>query len=145
MMSPRVMFTLIICKVFHPGVPFKRIHILCIFFTSPKLSHFHCSRSLPFDGVFCDANGCCVIAMHRYFWLHGGEHPPIIPGCNHGQHQLLWVATQLDPRSLQRRRILESTSRPPSQSSHTTARMPRSMGTTPFSAHTMRHQQPMPC
>jgi len=32
---------------------------------------------LPFDGVVCDANGCCVIAMHQYFWLHGGEHPPI--------------------------------------------------------------------
>ncbi len=66
MMSPWVVFTLIICKVFHPGVRFKRIHLLGIFFTSPKILHFHCLQLLSFDGVVCDANGCCIIAMHRY-------------------------------------------------------------------------------
>ncbi len=60
MMRPRVMFTLIIGKVFHPGVPLKRIHILYIFFTSPKISHFHCSRLLSFDGVVCNAHGRCI-------------------------------------------------------------------------------------
>ncbi len=69
MMSPWVVFTLIICKVFHSGAPFKRIHFLGIFFTSPKILHFHCSRSLSFDGVVCNANGRCIIAMHRYSWL----------------------------------------------------------------------------
>ena len=27
----------------------KKIHILCLFFASPKIPHFHCSRALPFD------------------------------------------------------------------------------------------------
>ena len=61
------MFTLVIRKVFHPRVPLKRIHILCIIFTRPKKSHFHCLQSLTFDDVVCDANSCCVITMLRFF------------------------------------------------------------------------------
>jgi hypothetical protein len=73
MMRPRVMFTLIIGKIFHPGVPLERIHILCIFFASPKVSHFHCSRSLSFDGVVCNADSRHVITMYWYFGLFMSE------------------------------------------------------------------------
>ncbi len=54
---------------FHPGVPLKRIHLLCIFFTCPKIFHFHGPRSLPFDGVVRNFCGCCVVAVDWYFWL----------------------------------------------------------------------------
>jgi hypothetical protein len=60
---------LVVSKVYHPRVPLERIHILCIFFTCPKISHFHGSGSLPFNGVVCHANGCCIVAVDRYFWL----------------------------------------------------------------------------
>ncbi len=77
-MCPRVMFALIFCQIFHAGVPFKRVYFLCIFFSCPKISHFHRSWSLSFDGVICYSDGGCIIAMYWYFWLWMAE---IFEGC----------------------------------------------------------------
>ncbi len=62
-MGPGVVFTLIVSKVFHPAVPLKQIDVLCIFFTCPKIYHFHCLQSLSFDGVICDTDGSWVVTM----------------------------------------------------------------------------------
>ncbi len=78
MMCPGVMFALIVCKIFHTGVPFRRIHILCIFFACPKISHFHRSRSLSLNGVIHDSDGSCIVAMYWYFWLRMAK---ILEGC----------------------------------------------------------------
>jgi hypothetical protein len=76
MMCPGVMFTLVIGKVFLTGLPFKRIHILYFFFACPKISHFHGTQLLPFDGVVCNTNGGPIIAVHWYFWLDMAKNFP---------------------------------------------------------------------
>ncbi len=64
-----MVLTLVICQIFLPWVPSKREHILCYLVTYPKKSHFHRSRTLPFDGVIRNSDCCRVIAVHRCFWL----------------------------------------------------------------------------
>jgi hypothetical protein len=104
MMRPRVMFTLIIGKVFHPGVPLERIHILCIFFASLKISHFYCSRSLLFDGVVCDADSHPVITMYWYFGLFMSE---VFQG-EFKNHPLLAIQEQCSQFCFGRRRYDKS-------------------------------------
>jgi hypothetical protein len=67
------MFTLIVCQILLAGIPFERIHILCFFFASPKISHVHCSQSLSFDGIVCNTNGGRVVAVDRGFGLGMAE------------------------------------------------------------------------
>ncbi len=66
---PRVMFTLVVRQIFLAGVPLKRINILCFLFTSPKISHLHCSRALLFDGDIGNPDGGCIIAVDGGFGL----------------------------------------------------------------------------
>jgi hypothetical protein len=35
------------------------------FIAHPKISHFHRARTLAFDGVVRDTNGCGIVAMDR--------------------------------------------------------------------------------
>jgi len=67
--GPRVMFALIVRQILLAGVPFKRIHILCFLFTSPKLPHFHYSRALSFDGIIGNPDCSCVVAVDGGFGL----------------------------------------------------------------------------
>jgi hypothetical protein len=69
MMCPWVVFTLVVGKILFSGVPFDIVDILCFFIANPKISHFHRSRSLSFDSVVCNSDGCGVIAMDQCFWL----------------------------------------------------------------------------
>jgi hypothetical protein len=63
------MFTLAVRQILLAGVPFKRINILCFLFTSPKISQFHCSRALSFDGIIGNPDNGCVIAVDGGFGL----------------------------------------------------------------------------
>ena len=69
MMGAYVVLALVVCKILLPRVPFNFVDILCFLVTYPKISYFHQSRSLPLDGVVCDADGCGVVAVHRCFLL----------------------------------------------------------------------------
>ena len=66
---PRVMFTLIVRQIFLAGVPFKRIHILCFFFTSPKIPHFHRPQALLFDAIVGNPHDGCIVAVDGGFGL----------------------------------------------------------------------------
>jgi hypothetical protein len=63
------MFTLVVRQILLARVPFKRKNILCFLFTSPKISHFHCSRTLSFDGIIGNPDGGCIIAVDGGFGL----------------------------------------------------------------------------
>ena len=67
-MSTGVVFALVVWKIFHPGLSIIQKHLLFIFFTCPEILHFHCTQSLLFNGVICDANGGCVVTMYQYWW-----------------------------------------------------------------------------
>jgi hypothetical protein len=69
MVGAYVVLALIVSKVLLPGVPFNFVDILCFLVTYPKISHFHRLRSLPFDGVVCDADGGRIVAVYRCSWL----------------------------------------------------------------------------
>jgi len=69
MVGAYVVLALIVSKVLLPGVPFNFVDILCFLVTYPKISHFHQSRSLPFDGVVCDADGGGIVTVYRCSWL----------------------------------------------------------------------------
>ncbi len=69
-MSPGMVFALIIGKIFLSRVPVTNIvGILCYLVTNPKISHFHRLRTLAFDSVVRDTDGRGVVAMDRGFWL----------------------------------------------------------------------------
>ncbi len=68
-MCPRLVFALIVRKIFLSGVPFDIVCILGNFIADPKISHFHRSRMLVFDGVVRNADGGGVVAMDRRFRL----------------------------------------------------------------------------
>ncbi len=67
-MSTGVVFALVVWKIFHPGLSLIQKHLLFIFFTCPEILHFHCTQSLLFNGVICDANGGWVVTMYQYWW-----------------------------------------------------------------------------
>ena len=69
MVSPRVMFTLVISQIFLPRVPNYLVHLLCDLVTNPEKSHFHRTGSLPLYGVVCDADGRGIVAVHGCFRL----------------------------------------------------------------------------
>ena len=69
MMGAYVVLALVVSKILLPGVPFNFVDILCFLVTYQKISHFHRSRSLPLDGVVCDADSCGIITVHRCSWL----------------------------------------------------------------------------
>ena len=52
MVSSDVVFALVVRQVFLTWVPPDIIRILRNFITNPKISHFHCSRSLLIDVLF---------------------------------------------------------------------------------------------
>jgi hypothetical protein len=39
------------------------------FVTYSKISHFHCSGALTFDGIVRNTNGGCIVAVYGCFWL----------------------------------------------------------------------------
>jgi hypothetical protein len=67
MMCPRVVFTLVISKIFFTRVPFDIVRILGNLITHPKISHFHRARLLLFDSVVCNAYGGGIVAMDGVF------------------------------------------------------------------------------
>jgi hypothetical protein len=68
-MGAYVVLALVVSKIFLPGVPFNFVDILCFLVTNPKISHFHRSLSLPFDGVVRDADGGGIVAVYWCSWL----------------------------------------------------------------------------
>ena len=69
MMGDYVVLALVVSNILLPGVPLNFVEILCFLVTYPKISNFHRSRSLPLDGVVCDADGCGIITVHWCSWL----------------------------------------------------------------------------
>ncbi len=69
MMGAYVVLALVVGKILLPGVPFNFVDILCFLVTDPKISHFHRSQSLPFDGVVCNADGGGIDAVYWCLWL----------------------------------------------------------------------------
>jgi hypothetical protein len=69
MVSPRLVLTLVIRKIFLPGMPTKFVHILHHLFTKPEKSQFNRLQLLKFDSIVSNANGHGVIAMHWDPWL----------------------------------------------------------------------------
>ena len=69
MVGAYVVLALIVSKVLLPRVPFNFIDILCFLVTYSKISHFHRSRSLPFNGVVRDADGGGIVTVYQCSWL----------------------------------------------------------------------------
>jgi hypothetical protein len=63
-MSTKVVFTLVVCKVFLPRVVFDVKSPLFDYICNPKETHFHRARSLLLDSVIRDAYGGLIVAMY---------------------------------------------------------------------------------
>ncbi len=55
--STKVVFTLVFCKVFLPRVVFDVKFSLFYCIRNPKEAHFHRARLLLLNGVICNADG----------------------------------------------------------------------------------------
>ena len=64
-MLPRVVFTLVIAKIFSAGVVFNIEVTNSYLVGDPKESHLHRARSLSLDRVVGDSCCSCVITMYR--------------------------------------------------------------------------------
>jgi hypothetical protein len=73
MMAARMVLALVVSQVFESWVPLDVIRVLSYLITNPKISHFHASSALAFDGVICDSDGSRVVAMDRGFRLWMAE------------------------------------------------------------------------
>jgi hypothetical protein len=68
-MCPRVIFNLVVCQIFLPGVPNLGIHILGHFICNPKIPHFYCPQLLTFDGIIGNTDGGRIVAVDGGFGL----------------------------------------------------------------------------
>jgi hypothetical protein len=68
-MAACVVLALVVCQVFESWVPLDITGILSYLITYPKINHFHASFALTFDGVICNSDGRCVVAIDRGFGL----------------------------------------------------------------------------
>jgi hypothetical protein len=66
MMSPHMMFTMVICKILLARMPLDIIYILSHLIAHPIIPHFHIAGALLLYGVVCNTASSGIIAMYGF-------------------------------------------------------------------------------